>query len=180
MRLFVGIPISTDVRDRLKSEVDSIPELPSHCRMVDPEQWHFTLAFLGDVAEDRMEGLSLLLSTAFEHPPKGAFRFTDLRTFPPRRSAYVVANALAEPASEWIAYIERMRDMVSVAAPHVDRKPWVPHVTIGRSKKGELLEPWRRDIQAFDWRPTSFALIQSVQTPNGSKYTTIHDYPLDI
>lgn len=180
MRLFVGIPINADVRDRLKSEVALIPQLPAHCRIIDSEHWHFTLAFLGEVAEDQMEGLSLLLTNAIEQPPQGAFRFTDVRTFPPRRAAYLVANAIVNPANEWIAYIERMRDMVSVAAPHVDRKPWVPHVTIGRTKKGEQLAPWRLDIKPFEWRPTSFALVQSTQTPTGSKYTIIHDYPLDI
>lgn len=180
MRLFVGIPISDDVRDRLKSELALIPHLPVNCRPVDPERWHFTMAFLGEVAEEQMEGLTALLTHAVQRPPKGAFRFTDFRTFPVRRSAYLVANALADPANEWIAYIEHMNDMLSVAAPHIDRKPWMPHVTIGRAKRGMILAPWRHEITPFEWRPAGLALIQSTQTQTGSTYTTIHDYPLDI
>lgn len=180
MRLFIGIPVSQAVREQLEAAWSAVPEKPSNCRSVEPVHWHFTLAFLGEVPEENLEALTELINTAVKQPPHGGFTFTDFRSFPHKRASYVVANALANPSNEWIGYIERLRDMVSVAAPHVDRKPWVPHVTIARAKKNKLLAPWFWSIPSFEWKPTELALIQSEQTASGSIYTQRHVFPLFV
>lgn len=180
MRLFIGIPVSQSVREQLEMAWNAIEEKPSNCRSVEPKNWHFTLAFLGEVPEENLGPLIELIEKAVERPPNGGFTFTDFRAFPNKRSSYVIANALANPSHQWIAYIERLRDMVSVVAPHVDRKPWVPHVVIARAKKNKILSPWSGTVAPVEWQPKELALIQSEPVALGSVYTQLHVFPLVV
>jgi RNA 2',3'-cyclic 3'-phosphodiesterase len=178
MRLFIGMAVPPDLRERIQDAWTRVRTCPTNIRPIDPMNWHFTLAFLGDVNEANVMALDALISKAAERPPHGFFSFTGFETFPTKHPSYVVVRAMPEPAGEWVSFIERLRDLVSVAAPNVDRKPWVPHVSIARSKRGTLLPPnWRDEFgHPFDWQPTDMTLVQSRLQPQGSNYTDLHAY----
>ena len=123
-----------------------VPDFPSGCRLIDPKNWHFTLAFLDQVDDDNREPLIHLIEQAIENPPKGSFSFNAFETFPGKHPSYLIARAVAAERESWHAFIGRLRDLVSVAAPNIDRKPWVPHVTIARAKKKETTFQMERTL----------------------------------
>ncbi|MBI4138847.1 RNA 2',3'-cyclic phosphodiesterase [Candidatus Uhrbacteria bacterium] len=180
MRLFIGIVVPPDVRTRLQEAWTAVTSCPANCRQIDPTNWHFTLAFLGQVPEQNLEPLVHLIEKAVEHPPKGSFSFTEFETFPSKHPSYLIARANAEPRDNWMGFIQHLREMVSVAAPSIDRKPWVPHVTIARAKKGRLLPRWSNPIAPFEWTPHELTLIRSTPTQNGSLYTDLHAFPFNL
>ena len=55
MRLFVALNLPKKERDRIYRASKVLREGEFPVRWVDPEQYHVTLKFLGDVREDRME-----------------------------------------------------------------------------------------------------------------------------
>lgn len=148
--------------------------------MIEPTKWHFTLAFLGEVELENIPALTHLLERAAERPPKGQFIFTNYQTFPVRNPSYIVARALPEPADEWNAFIGKLRDMVSVAAPNVDRKPWLPHVSVARVRKGTPLPGWEQPIEPFRWTPKEITLVKSELNREGSSYTDLHVIPIEF
>lgn len=180
MRLFIGFQVPDTLRQRIGDAWSKNKTWTSDSRPIDPEQWHFTLAFLGEVTPENLEPLKVLIETAVERSPKGSFSFANFETFPSKNPSYVVARAFAEPANEWNAYIERLRDMVSVAAPDVDRKPWIPHVSIARVKKNSSFPVWSEPIEPFEWVPGELTLVKSDASGQGSRYTDLHVFPLNI
>lgn len=177
MRLFIGLHVPDELREKLDTAW-SKKTGPGDLRPIEPDKWHFTLAFLGKVPEENIGALKLLIEQAIEHTPKGNFKFTNFETFPSKNPSYLIAKAEANPKEKWISFIESLRDMVSVAAPEVDRKPWVPHVSIARIKKGYALPNWSQPIEEFEWVPTELTLIRSEIDDKGSKYTNLHVFPL--
>jgi 2'-5' RNA ligase len=151
-----------------------------NCRPIEPENWHFTLAFLGEVPEQNLDALIHLIEKAVERPPKGSFSFSSFENFPKKHPSYLIAKAMTEPINEWTIFIERLRDMVSVAAPNMDRKPWIPHVTIARAKKRRLIPKWNNEIEKFSWTPKGMTLVQSIAIPTGSKYVNLHEFSLIV
>jgi 2'-5' RNA ligase len=180
MRLFIGIRLPADIRERLGSIWNSFSDRPSDIREIEQDSWHVTLAFLGDVEEEKRPALERLITGALERPPHGSFSLISLETFPPKGPTTVVAKLDADEAAPWKPFVEQLRDMVSVAAPHVDRKPWMPHATLARSRKGNILPTWSQSIERISWQPTELALILSEPAPNGSRYSDLHVFPLDI
>ncbi len=57
MRLFVALNFPKKERDRIYRAAKVLRECDPPVRWVDPEHFHVTLKFLGDVTEDRMRGV---------------------------------------------------------------------------------------------------------------------------
>ncbi len=69
-RCFVAIPLDDSIRSSLSRRVaDWREELPSDAlRWADPENWHLTLAFLGDVEPARLSEIEgRVASVAVDH-----------------------------------------------------------------------------------------------------------------
>lgn len=178
MRVFIGIAIPEPLRKRFQDLWTDATGKPTGFRPTAPENWHCTLAFLGEVGEEEIDALERLLEKAAERPPGGSFSFTNFETFPPKKPAYIIVRAIPDQKDRWMSYIERMRDMASVISPSIDRKPWVPHVSLGRARKGILLPRWEHQFEPIAWKPTEISLVKSELTTTGSVYTDLRVFPL--
>ncbi|MEO5927383.1 MAG: RNA 2',3'-cyclic phosphodiesterase [Patescibacteria group bacterium] len=176
MRLFIGIRVPQEIRDHLSDLWKTLSDRPHGLRNEPIANWHMTMAFLGEVDKQNLEILSALIARATERPPRGSFSVEGFETFPRKKPSFVIANINREHAVPWKPFVEKMRDMVSVAAPHVDRKPWIPHVTVARSHSP--LPTWEHPIKHIAWKPTELSLIMSDAGQHGSKYTDLNIFPL--
>lgn len=179
MRLFVGIPVPAELRQQIQVVWEQVSQKPFHCRMIDPKLWHLTLAFLGDIDERMVPNLSDLIATSMTTPPEGHFVLSHFQSFPARRPTLLVASAEVEQHKAWNRSVEKLRDLLSVMAPQVDRKPWHPHITIGRSKKRtQKLPSWQTMFEPLPWKPEGIALVHSSLTSTGPHYTHLQQFPL--
>jgi 2'-5' RNA ligase len=178
MRVFIGLAIPEYVRKRFQELFEKAEGRPSDFRPTAPDNWHCTLAFLGEVAEEHIDALKHLIAAAAERPPGGSFSFTNFETFPPKHPSYLIVRAEPQPKDQWMSFIDRMRDMVSVVSPTIDRKPWIPHVSVGRARKGKLLAPWISEFKPFEWQPESLCLVKSQLASAGSVYTDLCCFPM--
>ncbi|MFA5935296.1 MAG: RNA 2',3'-cyclic phosphodiesterase [Patescibacteria group bacterium] len=179
MRLFIGIRIPNDIQASLQRNWEQSDHPSEDMRVLEPESRHLTLAFLGEVSPDNRLALEILISKAMERPPKGSFSFVTFETFPPKAPIIITAKLDISDAPSWPDFVDRLRDMVSVAAPSVDRKPWMAHVTVARSRKA-ILPAWNESFDPIPWKPENVSLILSEPGSNGSRYTDLHVFPLDV
>jgi 2'-5' RNA ligase len=112
LRLFVALDLPAAVR---------FPAPAAPWRAVPREKQHVTLVFLGDC--DEPPALELA-------PPVAPLRVETCITLPPRRPR-VLAVRLADPTGALTAY----QRVLAEALDHVEERPWLPHVTIGRTRE---------------------------------------------
>src|SRR4051812_26886949 len=93
MRLFFGIRVEElslknhqQLRE-LRSQLDLISHPP---RWVPPENFHLSLAFLGEVEEEKLPQLKLILEEATQDAAAFDLKFTGVGAFPGTRSARVL------------------------------------------------------------------------------------------
>ncbi len=180
MRLFVGIRLPTVFVESLHARVSMMQDAPQQLRQIDSAQWHCTIAFLGEVSQEHLGTLNVLLQKVLERPPQGTFACTSIETFPIRNPTYLVARFEMSPNETWSRFVEQIRDVVSVVAPDVDRRQWLPHVSIGRAKKGTTFHAWKREIPVIEWTARELVLALSESTSQGSRYTDLHVFPFNI
>ena len=126
-RLFIGVPLTEDVRRAIeKSLPGSLPGKP-----VPPENWHFTLRFLGSTEPDVRDRIIERLESA---ACGGSFRirFNELGAFPSSRRARILWIGIDEGAERMIqlaAIAEGVARSVGFAA---ETKPFRPHLTLSR------------------------------------------------
>ena len=153
---------------------------PFKNRPIRPHTWHLTLAFLDDVSEDRLEPLKQLMEKAVSHPPGGFFLIDAFESFPPKRPNRVVLKVYPQNENEWKTFVRDLRDMASLIAPGLDRKPWIPHISITKAERGLILPTWQHKIETIEWRPDHVAIIKSEMELAGAVHTNLHVFPFNV
>lgn len=129
-RLFLGVPVTDDVRGTLRAHLrDAAGELPG--RPVPPGNWHLTLRFLGDTSHDALARLREELE-AEELGSRAAVTFGGLGAFPRAARASVLWLGVEEGAEALRALAERVEAAARRAGFPAETRPFTPHLTLSR------------------------------------------------
>jgi len=146
-----------------------------------PDNYHFTLRFLGDTGPAQLHELESALAgiefESFEIGLGGALRI------PPGRRARVLALGLStggDALKRLAAEVERACVSVGYDA---EPRPFTAHLTLARSRRGESLpEGLGEEAGAAPpqpvWRARAFQLMESEQRPEGPRYRVLRTFPL--
>jgi 2'-5' RNA ligase len=174
-RIFTGLEIPADVAQELGMLRGGLPG----ARWIDPENYHLTLRFIGDVDDEIAREVAWLLGqvrrTEFE------LRFDGLTSFGGRRPRAVVAT-LAPTASLMELQAEHERLMQRVGLEPEGRK-YTPHVTLAR-----LRDTSSRQVADYlaahallrvpPIKVARFVLFSSRASVGGGPYVVEAAYPL--
>jgi|SRR5688572_1398703 len=173
-RLFVAVPLTEQARQEI---IARLPVLPG--RLVPPQNWHFTLRFLGDT-DPRMRD-ELVAELAKERlGPAFAIYFGGLGAFPRVKRARIVWLGVEEGAKKLISVAEAVERVVRRAGFPAEERPFKPHLTLSR------IEPTRSvaDVLSVSatlqvkMAVTELALVRSELGKGPAQYSTIERFPL--
>lgn len=178
MRLFLAI----DVPDHVKRSLQSIQHSGLGIRWTTPETIHLTLRFIGevepDIKDELLSSLKQVKGQGFEMTIDG------LGYFPPRKFPKVVWAGVEENENlmELQNDIETACRNVDLVEP--DKRPFKPHITIGRvndaSKKEVLSYINRHKKLRIEGIPVEeFILYESKLHPDGAVHTPLHRFSLE-
>jgi len=131
-------------------------------RAVPAANLHLTLEFLGPVAQAALPALETLGGSLAL--PDEALVLDRLDWW--RRAATLVA-APSAPGAGLLAAQAQLRRALNSGGFRVDSRPFRPHVTLARKVAAP---PAPTPPAAVAWRALELALVESVATPQGSRY----------
>jgi len=175
-RLFTGIEVPAAVAERLAGIRGGLPG----ARWIDPEDYHLTLRFIGDIdtvmADAVAEGLARVSRAGF------ALRLADIGTLGTRKPRAIVARAEASaPLVELQAQHERI---VQRAGLPPEGRKFTPHVTVARLRRvgvraiAEYLA-LRGGLFTGAFTVNRFVLFSSRDSVGGGPYVIEQAYPLE-
>lgn len=146
VRLFVAVYPSPAALGALAAE---LPPLPAPWRAVAPEQWHLTLAFLGEVPPNRITELTSRLdrAAARTHPP--AIALAGLGAFPCARRARVLWAGVHGDRDALTRLAERVNAAARGSGVPTEARGYRPHLTLAHARQpggtdaGDLLAAMR-------------------------------------
>jgi RNA 2',3'-cyclic 3'-phosphodiesterase len=174
-RLFTGVEIPSDIGQSLGLLRGGLPG----ARWIDPENYHLTLRFIGDVDDMIAHEVASLLGRvkrdAFEVQLEG------LTSFGGRKPRAVVATATpAQALLDVQAEHERLMQRIGLEP---EGRKYLPHVTLAR-----LRESSSRDVAEYlsarglfrtaAFRVSRFVLFSSRASVGGGPYVVEASYPL--
>jgi 2'-5' RNA ligase len=171
-RLFFALWPTDSMQSAL---ADATREAVAACggKPVPIRNYHFTLAFLGDVRENRLADLSASAQRAAPSTPLTISLTLDEITYW-RRSQLLCATSTADASAATSLADALKRALVATGfTPDLDQ-PFRPHVTLARKARTPVR---KTPLRPLTFTFSDFALVASQPGPQSSTYTIISRYP---
>lgn len=173
LRLFVAIPIPTEIKRRLENEWNAMRQQLSFGKWVHPEDLHITLKFLGDVPESSVAPIEAAMEKIAARTNPFPLRLQGAGTFGPPRSPRVLWAGLQGGLQGGLQALKQLqadveRQLEPLGYPAEDRS-YSPHVTLARQFTGQapiskeaLIGAIGADASApLDWTADRIVLYRS-------------------
>ncbi len=153
-RLFVAVPVPQEIRDYVYFQALQLG-LINGLKLSTPENYHLTLAFLGEADSNAVERSLLdipITGASLEITAEG------WGAFPTPLVAKVLWAGIH--AHGLIDLSKTIKTALSESAPNLDRSPLKPHLTVGRLRDPQSLT-LKREYAPRTWSVDHYELIES-------------------
>lgn len=175
MRLFVALPLPTDVAVEAASVLPDLPGL----RRVRPEHLHITLAFLGAVPDERLDDVIAASREAAARQSPFTVTLEGVGRFPESGVPRVVWMGIVQGATESSNLAAALRRALSERGIPFDAKPFRAHVTLARltqdadraTARAIAATTERLRMPKLRFGVDALIPFESVLSPKGPRYT---------
>jgi 2'-5' RNA ligase len=173
MRCFIGVPLPENVRLALVRAQDCFRGVDARMSVVNKENLHITLHFLGNV--ENIPKIDEVLREVKFTPFKASVK--DISFFPKRGYIRVIHSPVKKGSQELVVLQQKILEALGESSDKIS----TPHATLARVKFVKSTNALSRACydakfeEEFD--VNSFNLYSSKLTPKGSIYTVLHSYP---
>jgi 2'-5' RNA ligase len=174
--------VAIEFSDRVRSVLEQVQAaLRPKCdgvRWVRPEQLHVTAKFLGEVKDAKVVAVTEAVARAAEQAASFNMEASGCGCFPPRGPVRIVWAGLREETGALTRCVEQVEEELGRIGYPRERRPFSPHVTIGRVRDDRSRGGIRSAAEAFTFDPaeqevSSITLMSSVLSPTGPTYTGV-------
>lgn len=176
MRLFIGIPISDQIKEKIEPIYEQLKSLSMELSIVPLGKLHYTLKFLGDV-NDKNEIINSLKEIVHQ---KFKVVVSSLGSFDSKEGPRVI----------WIGEksgnINHIATIIIKKTSHISKNefPHEAHLTIARVKSLKNIKELKKLIAEWSkvdfgvMEVDKFVLYESKLTKDGSVYSVVKEFPL--
>ncbi|MCB2231547.1 RNA 2',3'-cyclic phosphodiesterase [bacterium] len=181
-RLFIALPLSSDVERALGQIIDDLSVAGARVKWVDPRNIHMTVRFLGDTDERLIPDLKKLIDRVVSHTRSARVSISRLGAFPNLKKPRVFWAGLDQetPLEGIVAMAEEIERGVQALGFEPESKSFKPHLTLARVKYPDGLDPLCRAVHDYTVTPIDVSLdrlvlFKSTLTPQGPVYDRLHE-----
>jgi RNA 2',3'-cyclic 3'-phosphodiesterase len=185
MRLFVALNPPSEALAGLEAALAPLRPAWPELRWASQDRWHVTLAFLGEVAEQKLDELSVRLGRAASRHSALELAIGPGAAFPNTKRARVLISRITggEPA---LAALTSLAMSVAAGArragappPDEDRK-YQPHLTLARTRQPTDLAELVGTLACFRGSPWAATEIHLIRSHGGAnhQYEELAAWPL--
>ena len=191
-RTFIALEMNESLQSALGSIIETAARELSALRWVGPAGIHLTLAFLGELDDERLALAMEAARVAAQVTPSFTYRLTGMGTFGPPRQPRVIWVGVEDQPSPYVhgsplqlAHRNLNRELERRLF-EVDKRPFSPHLTLARVKQPlspieqqalqRLLQSRRAAAPAQLYPVGHLAVMKSELSRSGARYTCLREF----
>src|SRR5437016_2471866 len=183
MRLFVAVPLPSELTARAAA---LLPAALPATRPVRAELMHITLAFLGWTPDEQLDSVVAAARAAATGQAAFDLSFAGAGRFPASGRPRVVWLGIGEGHDALATLAARVTGELLTRGLKFDDRPFAPHLALARVRD-EATGPEARtvtaavealEVPALRTRVDRIAVVESVLSPKGPRYTARAELPL--
>jgi 2'-5' RNA ligase len=185
MRTFAAIELAEEAKNKIVDMSQRLANIDETVRWVKPENVHVTLYFFGEVEESGVRVLSDIINTAIHRISPFTINIQGISAFPTVKRARVLWFGIQNEGRELSEMYEKIRRglLETGIAGKVEARPYSPHLTVGRVKRGisrKLIDQINKynDFQFGHSEVKELVLFESILMRPGPVYKKIKSFPL--
>lgn len=186
-RTFIAVALSDEAREALRREISSLTNTLLSVRWVNVASLHLTLAFLGDLDDERLAAAHEATQAAASQSAPFALTLDRLGTFgSPHTPRVIWAGVGGEVAALHSVQSALANELDQRGFPPQEHPDYAPHLTLARVKD-RLPAPELTALQqrvntrlahTATWTVTMLDVMKSELARPAARYTTLASYPL--
>ena len=176
IRSFIAIDIKYN--ENINSLIKEIKKSGIIVKLVEPENIHITLKFLGDISQNKILDIEKIIKISIEDIKPFKFNLEGVGVFPNHN--YIKIIWIGIKNSEILEEISKiLNDKITKIIPDKKHQKFIPHITIGRVKSAknkekllELVDKYK-NYKFADVTVDSIKLKKSELTSKGPIYSDL-------
>ncbi|MGQ9455377.1 MAG: RNA 2',3'-cyclic phosphodiesterase [Armatimonadota bacterium] len=179
VRTFVAVLLADELKTRIAEVQRQAKELAPSVKWIEPENFHITLKFLGNVREDALSGIFNAVDQVAGRFPNFELSIAGLGAFPNPRSARVVWVGVKQGREELAKLAGAIDTALTKLGFPKEAREFKSHITIGRVKNAKHLGSLAQKFDEIDATNvgrqivSSVAVMKSTLKPEGAVYSPL-------
>lgn len=185
IRSFLAIEIDNDLIPKIANVQNSFKKTNTNIKYVSTENMHLTLKFFGNIEEEMVEDISLIIQKVISNYSSFDLAIENCGSFPNENNIKVLWLGIANSENNKIANLQKDLDKEFKKLGFKKEKNFISHLTIGRVKnsknKAEIKNKIAKfkDIKIGKMTVNKISLKKSTLTSNGPIYEDINVFNLN-
>lgn len=179
MRLFIAVDIAEDIKPKIISLQKQLAEI-ADVKLVEPENLHFTMKFLGEVPDENIKYIEESVSQEIRKHTQFFINIKSIGVFPNER--YIRVVWLGTDSHE-LAALQRVIDS-ALAQKFPPEKDVKPHLTLARVRTGRQNTEIMKFVKSHEalnvgaMKVSDVKLKKSILSPHGPTYEDVRIFEL--
>jgi len=178
IRTFIAINLPDSVRERIAEFQAKLKQDRADVKWVRPESIHITLKFLGDVEEEKMDGVAQAVQRSVEGMSAFTVSVEGTGTFPNDRRPRVLWVGVEEGAEKLADLAMNLDRELSGLGFEGEKRKYSAHLTIGRVRSLNRMDGTVESMRALGFEGEAFevrdvVVMKSDLQPTGAVYTAL-------
>jgi 2'-5' RNA ligase len=184
MRLFVAVNIPEAVRDKVAEMQSELKKAPCDVKWVDPDKFHLTLKFIGEVEDKDILSISESVACSVSGFGKFKVKVSGSGAFPRNEKPKVIWVGISEGKTE----LERLASNIGSGLEKLgykkEERPFSAHLTLGRVRSFKNIAALSEKLAALEnadagsFTVESVDLMQSLLCAEGPEYIVLRNFSL--
>ena len=183
IRCFIATELK--ISPKIVEFINDIKKTGANIKLVEPENMHLTLKFLGDTNEELIDKIEQIIEESVKEIKPFNIELMGAGVFPNKNYIKVIWIGI-EKGEHLKTIAKKIDENISKLGFQEEKRDFSPHLTIGRVRTAKNKEKILQIIEKYEHilftknKIDSIKLIKSELTQKGPIYTTIKEIKLNL